>query len=175
MANTQLTQTGAQVQADLNLLDSNSATSGQVLTADGSGGCAWATPSGGSGADISTTTATIPLSGSWTSNGHTVTLNVLDSNAHVDLHVFGLYDGVFGWHDFFIYDPNDPVVITKAVFMLFEDWSSPGGPYISITNNNNLMFADGSAVSSTYNSSISDLKKLICVLGDATFDMRDND
>ena len=49
MANTTLTQTGAQVQADLNLLDNNQATSGQVLTADGSGGCAWASPSGGGG------------------------------------------------------------------------------------------------------------------------------
>lgn len=41
MANTTLTQTGAQVQADLDLLDNNQATQGQVLTADGSGGCAW--------------------------------------------------------------------------------------------------------------------------------------
>jgi hypothetical protein len=47
MADTTLTQSGAQVQADLNLLDSNSATQGQVLTANGTGGCAWANISGG--------------------------------------------------------------------------------------------------------------------------------
>ena len=46
MANFKLTQTGEQIQADLNLLDSNSATSGQVLTANGSGGSSWQNVSG---------------------------------------------------------------------------------------------------------------------------------
>lgn len=41
MANFKLTQTGEQIQADLNLLDKNSATSGQVLTANGTGGASW--------------------------------------------------------------------------------------------------------------------------------------
>lgn len=49
MANFKLTQTGEQIQADLNLLDSNSATSGQVLTANGTGGASWQNASGGSG------------------------------------------------------------------------------------------------------------------------------
>lgn len=49
MANFKLTQTGEQIQEDLNLLDNNSATNGQVLTADGSGGASWKTPSGGGG------------------------------------------------------------------------------------------------------------------------------
>lgn len=44
MANFKLTQTGEQIQADLNLLDSNSATSGQVLTANGTGGASWQNP-----------------------------------------------------------------------------------------------------------------------------------
>lgn len=48
MANFKLTQTGEQIQADLDLLDSNSATSGQVLTADGAGGASWQNASGGS-------------------------------------------------------------------------------------------------------------------------------
>ena len=48
MANFKLTQTGEQIQADLDLLDKNSATQGQVLTADGSGGASWQN-SGGSG------------------------------------------------------------------------------------------------------------------------------
>ena len=47
MANFKLTQTGEQIQADLNLLDSNSATSGQVLTANGTGGASWQNASGG--------------------------------------------------------------------------------------------------------------------------------
>lgn len=45
-----LTQTGAQVQSILNKADKLPATvgtSGQVLTADGSGGAAWTTPQGG--------------------------------------------------------------------------------------------------------------------------------
>ncbi len=49
MANFKLTQTGEQIQADLNLLDSNSATQGQVLTANGTGGASWQNASGGSG------------------------------------------------------------------------------------------------------------------------------
>lgn len=49
MANFKLTQTGEQIQADLNLLDSNSATSGQVLTANGTGGASWQNVSSGSG------------------------------------------------------------------------------------------------------------------------------
>ena len=52
MANTTLTQTGQQVQADLDLLDNNNATQGQVLTADGQGGCAWANAGGGSGTQL---------------------------------------------------------------------------------------------------------------------------
>ena len=47
MANYKLNQTGEQIQADLNLLDSNSATQGQVLTANGTGGATWQNASGG--------------------------------------------------------------------------------------------------------------------------------
>lgn len=47
MANFKLNQTGEQIQADLNLLDSNSATQGQVLTANGTGGASWQNASGG--------------------------------------------------------------------------------------------------------------------------------
>ena len=49
MANFKLTQTGEQIQADLDLLDKNSATQGQVLTANGSGGASWQNASSGSG------------------------------------------------------------------------------------------------------------------------------
>ena len=41
MANFKLTQTKEQIQADLDLIDSNSATQGQVLTANGTGGASW--------------------------------------------------------------------------------------------------------------------------------------
>ena len=47
MANFKLNQTGEQIQADLNLLDNNSATQGQVLTANGTGGASWQNASGG--------------------------------------------------------------------------------------------------------------------------------
>ena len=45
MANYQLTLTGAQVQALLDILSANNATSGQALFADGSGGVTFLTPS----------------------------------------------------------------------------------------------------------------------------------
>lgn len=41
MANYKLNQTGAQIQADLDLLDSNTGTSGQVLMANGTGGASY--------------------------------------------------------------------------------------------------------------------------------------
>ena len=49
MANFKLNQTGEQIQADLNLLDSNNATQGQVLTANGTGGASWQNANGGGG------------------------------------------------------------------------------------------------------------------------------
>ena len=49
MANFKLTQTKEQIQADLDLLDKNSATAGQVLTANGTGGATWQDASGGGG------------------------------------------------------------------------------------------------------------------------------
>lgn len=53
MANFKLNQTGEQIQADLDLLGSNSATQGQVLTANGTGGASWQDASGGSGGGVS--------------------------------------------------------------------------------------------------------------------------
>ena len=49
MANFKLTQTKEQIQADLDLLDKNTATAGQVLTANGTGGASWQNASGGGG------------------------------------------------------------------------------------------------------------------------------
>ena len=49
MANYQSTHTGAEIDAGIDLLDKNSATNGQVLTANGTGGATWQDPSGGSG------------------------------------------------------------------------------------------------------------------------------
>lgn len=53
MANYKLNQTGEQIQNALNLIDSNAATSGQVLTADGNGGASWQDASGGGGGGVS--------------------------------------------------------------------------------------------------------------------------
>ena len=47
MAEFILTQTGQEIQADLDLLDNNQAAQGQVLTANGSGGASWQNASGG--------------------------------------------------------------------------------------------------------------------------------
>ena len=47
MANYQSTHTGAEIDAGIDLLDNNSATSGQVLTANGTGGASWQDAIGG--------------------------------------------------------------------------------------------------------------------------------
>lgn len=47
MANFKLTQTKEQIQADLDLLDKNTAIAGQVLTANGTGGASWQNAKGG--------------------------------------------------------------------------------------------------------------------------------
>lgn len=52
MTNYKLNQTGEQIQNALNLIDSNTATSGQVLTADGNGGASWQDASGGGGTQL---------------------------------------------------------------------------------------------------------------------------
>lgn len=49
MATYQSTHTGAEIDAGIDLLDKNSATQGQVLTANGTGGATWQNASGGSG------------------------------------------------------------------------------------------------------------------------------
>ena len=46
MANYQSTHTGAEIDVGIDLLDKNSATSGQVLTANGTGGASWQNTSG---------------------------------------------------------------------------------------------------------------------------------
>ena len=47
MANYQSTHTGAEIDAGIDLLNNNSATQGQVLTADGIGGASWQNAGGG--------------------------------------------------------------------------------------------------------------------------------
>ena len=49
MANYQSTHTGAEIDAGIDLLNNNSATEGQVLTANGTGGASWQNASGGGG------------------------------------------------------------------------------------------------------------------------------
>ena len=53
MANFKLTQTKEQIQADLDLLDKNTATAGQVLTANGTGGASWQNAAGGGSGGVS--------------------------------------------------------------------------------------------------------------------------
>lgn len=65
MANYQSTHTGAEIDAGIDLLDKNSATQGQVLTANGAGGASWQNASGGG----------IPIGGGYTVNYMTDSLN----------------------------------------------------------------------------------------------------
>lgn len=75
MANFKLTQTGEQIQADLNLLDKNSATSGQVLTANGTGGASWqnvsnvVTSVNGQTGDVTVASYSLPVANSTTLGG----------------------------------------------------------------------------------------------------------
>ena len=65
MANYQSTHTGAQIDAGIDLLDKNTATAGQVLTANGTGGASWQN-AGSGGASIGggyTITSSINSSG----------------------------------------------------------------------------------------------------------------
>jgi len=126
MANFTLTQTGQQIQDDLDLLDNNQATSGQVLTADGDGGASWQTPSGGGGgmSNPMTTLGDIIValptgipdrlakgsanaflqmdtsgnSPTWREFGEGKTLSVTLSNGGTLL-VLGTLNGVYGWHE----------------------------------------------------------------------------
>ena len=75
MANFKLTQTGEQIQADLDLLDKNSATQGQVLTADGTGRASWQNASNvvtsvnGQTGDVTVASYSLPVANSATLGG----------------------------------------------------------------------------------------------------------
>ena len=73
MANYKSTHTGAQIDAGIDLLDKNSATAGQVLTADGTGGASWQNAAGGgSGKNV----VYIVPNETWTDNDVNLAANI---------------------------------------------------------------------------------------------------
>ena len=86
MANYQSTHTGAEIDAGINLLDKNSATQGQVLTANGTGGANWQNASGG--ASIG--------------GGHTINTQWDGTLSTSNFLILGkrVVDGVYGFHNY---------------------------------------------------------------------------
>lgn len=78
----QSTHTGQEIDAGIDLLDSNSATQGQVLTANGTGGASWQDTSGGG----------------MQPNTFTVTVDNTATNASGDLNIISYENGVFSNH-----------------------------------------------------------------------------
>ena len=76
MANFKLTQTKEQIQADLDLLDKNSATQGQVLTANGTGGASWQNASGGTDGKDGKSVVYIVPNETWTDNDVSLANNI---------------------------------------------------------------------------------------------------
>ena len=76
MANFKLTQTKEQIQADLNLLDNNSATQGQVLTANGTGGASWQNAAGGADGKNGKSLVYIVPDQTWTDNDVNLAANI---------------------------------------------------------------------------------------------------
>ena len=76
MANFKLTQTKEQIQADLDLLDKNTATAGQVLTANGTGGASWQNvPAGKDGKNGKSLVYIVPDQ-TWTDNDGNLAANL---------------------------------------------------------------------------------------------------
>lgn len=76
MANYQSTHTGAQIDAGIDLLDSNSATQGQVLTANGTGGATWQNASGGKDGVNGKSLVYIVPNETWTDNDVNLAANI---------------------------------------------------------------------------------------------------
>lgn len=153
MANFKLTQTGEQIQADLNLLDKNSATSGQVLTANGTGGASWQNVSSGDGSQT-------------IGNGYTF-------NCSSDMHtihfwVLGTVNNVYGWH--YISD-DDNLTLTNVSLVVFEDMNAPSGELTTLTNNALYTF-DGNPIN-TYSSLSSAVGKLCYLRQNCTITFMD--
>ena len=76
MANYQSTHTGAQIDAGIDLLDSNSATEGQVLTANGTGGASWQNAKGGKDGKNGKSLVYIVPNQTWTDNDVNLAANL---------------------------------------------------------------------------------------------------
>lgn len=149
MANFKLTQTKEQIQADLDLLDKNSATQGQVLTADGVGGAIWQEPSGGTEVvanpageateeltklQVGSSVYSIPVGGSGVSIGAGFNLTIQDSFAsglEGDIFILGKNpDGVFGWHQQSIFS----AWVTYTNVIMFQNTTTKNGLSIRTAN-----------------------------------------
>ena len=135
MAKYQSTHTGAEIDAGIDLLDKNSATEGQVLTANGTGGASWQNASGGgtevvanptltgtetelTGLEVAGTKYKVPTSGGGggasIGGGYTVTTNQRFGSG--TFLILGKYENVFGWHAITVNDMHRPV-ISNAVMI----------------------------------------------------------
>lgn len=146
MANFKLTQTGEQIQADLNLLDRNSATSGQVLTANGTGGASWQNASGGS-------------SGSQVGGGYT--LHIYSDTGYIHYRFLGTKDGVYGWHD--VSDSNNGETYQNVSIVIIETVGNHASADNATFTQNALYLYDGTPVN-THDQLKTSVAGKICIL-----------
>ena len=150
MAKYQSTHTGAEIDAGIDLLDNNSATSGQVLTANGTGGASWQNASGGAsiGGGYTLTFGNTGLSPNWWILGGKTTFTNSEG--------VSIIQNWFGWHTVSGFSGT-----CENAIMFSTDTTSYGIGTIS----GNLYFSDGTKLSSSTSSFDN---KLILLHSDAT-------
>lgn len=133
MANFKLTQTGEQIQADLDLLDKNSATQGQVLTANGTGGASWQNVSGGGSSSF--TGYNITTVGDSNPSSKSASINVMRyNNTYYSYSTSTLGDSVEGAYAIWWYGDYDTNYPQKFVSGTLID--STDGHLITCSNTN---------------------------------------
>lgn len=144
MANYQSTHTGTEIDAGIDLLDKNSATAGQVLTANGTGGASWQNASGSGGSSGTSIGGGFTIKTQW--DGAISTSNFLILGKRV-------IDGVYGFHNYNAEksnigdDYNFPIPIYTNVSIIIPlDWC---GSSFYIDDYSALKAYDGTVLTSS--------------------------
>lgn len=139
MANYQSTHTGAEIDAGIDLLDSNSATQGQVLTANGTGGATWQDAAGGGGGTSIGGGFTLIFNGNVNSPIYVLCGNLSYKNTSNE----NIVENWFGWHTI----TNTYTSATCNNAMCFSV-SGTTFKTSGMTNSNNIKDFTGEAVAS---------------------------
>ena len=152
MANYQSTHTGAQIDAGIDLLGNNSATQGQVLTANGTGGASWQNAGGGGGASIGGG-FTLIFNGNINSPIYVLCGNLSYRNTSNE----NISENWFGWHK--ITDTYTSATCNNAMC-----FSVSGTTFkkLGMTNPNNIKDFTGAAIDSSIG-----INKMYYLIGNA--------